>query len=143
MTNILLRTRLLFQHKRLSIVGPCGAFLPAPTPLVEAVHHHRWLIIDWYSLAHAGGIHLEEGVVHEEVESFLLPGSAGVLVPAEAAQQLDTGPVAGGVVSTTRGERRNVNNNFPFWFVLLVHVKSWLRENCIVKTMHIHLWLRR
>lgn len=60
-------------------------------------------MIDLYSLADARGIHLEEGVVHEEVKSFLLPGSAGVLVPAEAAQQLDTGPVAGGVVSTTRG----------------------------------------
>ena len=58
-----------------------------------------------YSLADAGGVHLEEGVVHEEVEGLLLPGAAGVLVPAEAAQQLDAGPVAGGVVSTARRER--------------------------------------
>lgn len=98
-----------------------------------------------YSLADAGGIHLEEGVVHEEVKSFLLPGSAGVLVPAEAAQQLDTGPVAGGVVSTSRGERRYENNDLRFWLVLLVHIRSWVRENCIVNDnkTHIHLWLRR
>lgn len=90
----------------------------SPTPAVQAVdhhHHHQGHIIDLYSLADAGGIHLEEGVVHEEVKSFLLPGSAGVLVPAEAAQQLDAGPVAGGVMSTTRGERRYENNEF--WFV--------------------------
>lgn len=53
-----------------------------------------------YSLADAGRVHMEEGVVHEEVEGLLLPGTAGVLVPAEAAQQLDAGPVAGGIVGT-------------------------------------------
>lgn len=98
-------------------------FFPSysPTPAVEAVDHHQGHIIDLYSLADAGGIHLEEGVVHEEVKSFLLPGSAGVLVPAEAAQQLDAGPVAGGVMSTTRGERRYENNELRFvcFFCLL------------------------
>lgn len=67
-------------------------------------HHHHQHIVELYSLADAGGIHLEEGVVHKEVKSFLLPGSPSVLVSAEAAQQLDTGPVAGGVVSATSGE---------------------------------------
>lgn len=104
----------------------------SPTPAVQAVdhhHHHQGHIIDLYSLADAGGIHLEEGVVHEEVKSFLLPGSAGVLVPAEAAQQLDAGPVAGGVMSTTRGERRYENNEF--WFVCFFacwHEKLHKRE---------------
>ena len=59
-----------------------------------------------YSLADAGGVHLEEGVVHEEVEGLLLPGAPGVLVPAQAAQQLDAGPVAGGVVSTASRNRK-------------------------------------
>lgn len=44
-------------------------------------------------------------MVHEEVKSLLLPGSAGVLVPAEAAQQLDTGPITGGIVSTAKENR--------------------------------------
>lgn len=53
-----------------------------------------------HSLADTGGIHLEEGVVHEEVKGLLLPGPPGVLVAAEAAQKLDAGPVAGCVVGT-------------------------------------------
>lgn len=63
-----------------------------------------------YSLADAGGIHLEEGVVHEEVEGLLLPCTAGVLVPTEAAQQLDAGPVAGGVVSTASRNRKHIKH---------------------------------
>lgn len=59
-------------------------------------------------------------MVHEEVKSFLLPGSAGVLVPAEAAQQLDAGPIAGGVMSTTRGARRYENNEL-FLFIICRH----------------------
>lgn len=59
-----------------------------------------------YSLADAGGIHLEEGVVHEEVKGLLFPGSAGVLVPAEAAQQLDAGSVTRSVVCTVRRSRK-------------------------------------
>lgn len=43
-------------------------------------------------------------MVHEEVEGFFLPGPPGVLVPTQAAQQLDTRPVAGGVVGTAREE---------------------------------------
>lgn len=46
------------------------------TPAVTVVTHTLS-----YSLADAGGVHLEEGVVHEEVEGLLLPGTAGVLVP--------------------------------------------------------------
>lgn len=38
-----------------------------------------------YSLTDAGGVHLEEGVVHEEVEGLFLPGTAGVLVSTQAA----------------------------------------------------------
>lgn len=34
----------------------------------------------FYLLTDAGRVHLEEGVVHEEVECLLLPGSASVLV---------------------------------------------------------------
>lgn len=119
-----IRTCLRCLQKLLTVVvSSFSAFFfssYSPTPAVEAVDHHlphQGHIIDLYSLADAGGIHLEEGVVHEEVKSFLLPGSAGVLVPAEAAQQLDAGPVAGGVMSTTRGERRYENNEF--WFVCL------------------------
>jgi len=62
-----------------------------------------------YSLADAGGVHLEEGVVHEEVEGLFLPGPAGVLVPTEAAQQLDAGPVARGVVTTARRNRESLH----------------------------------
>lgn len=42
-------------------------------------------------------------MVHEEVEGLFFPGTAGVLVAAQAAQQLDAGSVAGGVVSTAGG----------------------------------------
>lgn len=56
--------------------------------------------VEQHSLTDTGGVHLEEGVVHEEVKGLLLPGTAGVLVPTEAAQQLDTRPVTGGIVGT-------------------------------------------
>lgn len=79
------------------------------TPAVKVVTHTRWRFLS-YSLADTGGIHLEEGVVHEEVESFLFPGTPGVLVPTEAAQQLDAGPVAGGVMSTARRNRKNLKH---------------------------------
>lgn len=49
-------------------------------------------------------------MVHEEVEGLLLPGTAGVLVPTKAAQQLDASPVAGGVMSTTRREGNSIRN---------------------------------
>lgn len=79
------------------------------TPAVKVVTHTQ-SSFQSYSLADAGGIHLEEGVVHEEVEGLLFPGTAGVLVPTEAAQQLDAGPVAGGVVSTARRNRKHIKH---------------------------------
>lgn len=54
-------------------------------------------------------------MVHEEVEGLLLPGTAGVLVPTEAAQQLDASPVAGGVMSTARREG-NSKCEFSYFF---------------------------
>lgn len=79
--------------------------------LKEHVHLHHQSQTDEsssflsYSLADARGIHLEESVVHEEVKSLLLPGPAGVLVPAEAAQELDASAVTGSVVSAVRASR--------------------------------------
>lgn len=58
----------------------------------------------FYSLTNTGRIHLEEGVIHEEVKGLLLPGTAGVLVPTKAAQQLDASSVAGGIVSTVKNK---------------------------------------
>lgn len=75
------------------------------TPAVKVTHTRLSFLS--YSLADAGGVHLEEGVVHEEVEGLFLPGAAGVLIPTEAAQQLDAGPVAGGVVSTVRSNSKH------------------------------------
>lgn len=84
-------------------VSQCNLLILIPAVKVVT---HTWSSFLSYSLADAGGVHLEEGVVHEEVEGLLLPGTAGVLVPTEAAQQLDAGPVAGGVVSTVRRNRK-------------------------------------
>ena len=56
-----------------------------------------------YSLADTGGVHLEEGVVHEEVKGLFLPGTPCVLVPTKAAQQLDARAVAWGVMGTADG----------------------------------------
>lgn len=56
------------------------------------------------SLADARGVHLEKRMVHKQVESFFLPGSPGVLISTEAAQQLDTCTITGGIVST--GKRK-------------------------------------
>lgn len=74
-----------------------------PPPL-QNWHSHQWSFLS-YSLADAGGLHLEEGVVHEEVKGLLFPGTAGVLVPAEAAQQLDASSVTWSVVCTVRRSR--------------------------------------
>lgn len=41
-------------------------------------------------------------MVHEEVKGLLFPGTAGVLVTAEAAQQLDASSVTRSVVCTAR-----------------------------------------
>lgn len=73
-------------------------------PPIQNWHGHQSSFLS-YSLADAGGIHLEEGVVHEEVKGFLFPGTAGVLVPAEAAQQLDACSVTRSVVCTVRRSR--------------------------------------
>lgn len=61
----------------LSQCNPLGYML---TPAVKVVTHTRSSFLS-YSLADTGGVHLEEGVVHEEVEGLLFPGTAGVLVP--------------------------------------------------------------
>lgn len=58
-------------------------------------------------LADTGSIHLEEGVVHEEVKGLLFPGTASVLVPTQTAQKLDASAVAGGVVGTARRYMKN------------------------------------
>lgn len=68
-----------------------------------------------YSLADAGGIHLEEGVVHEKVKGLLFPGAAGVLVPAEATQQLDARSITRGIVCTVRRSRKR---HLPFQCML-------------------------
>lgn len=48
---------------------------------VQVFTHTQLVSFPSYSLADAGGVHLEEGVVHEEVEGLLLPGTPGVLIP--------------------------------------------------------------
>lgn len=53
-------------------------------------------------------------MVHEEVEGLFFPGTAGVLVAAQAAQQLDAGSVAGGVVSTAGGSIKKQKKNTAF-----------------------------
>lgn len=84
-------------------------FKSPTTPCTSPPEIHNWHVhlssFLSYSLADAGGIHLEEGVVHEEVKGLLFPGTAGVLVTAEAAQQLDASSVTRSVVCTVMRSR--------------------------------------
>ncbi len=45
-------------------------------------------------------------MIHKQVEGFFLPSSPGVLITTEAAQQLDTCTITGGIVSTVGKENR-------------------------------------
>lgn len=60
------------------------------------------------SLADARGVHLEKCMVHKQVKSFFLPGSPSVLISTEAAQQLDTCTITGGIVSA--GKKKGESN---------------------------------
>ena len=48
-------------------------------------------------------VHLKEGRVQEQLEDFFLPGSLGVGVATQGAQQLSAGPEAGSVVGAEPG----------------------------------------
>lgn len=53
-------------------------------------------------LIHARSIHLKESGIHEEIKSFLLPCSPGILISTQTAQELDTGSVTGCIMGTGR-----------------------------------------
>lgn len=73
-------------------------------------------------------------MVHEEVKGLLFPGSAGVLVSAEAAQQLDAGSVTWSVVCTVRRSRKTYlrQQTFPLNISLAVNyrLKLFKYEYC-------------